>query len=117
LEKAPFMILIFSDSKAPYSIQSVWLAIGYILLALEELGLSTVPYTPSITKVVLDEISVPERFRLEAILPVGVSANEKPKEPRLGIQEVSYLNLWGRRFSSADLLSRTDSRSEGTLRH
>jgi len=116
LEGAPFLILVFSDSKAPYSIQSVWLAIGYILLALEELGLSTVPYTPSITKTIQDEIGIPDGFRLEAILPVGVSADEKPKEPRLGIHEVSYMNLWGKRLNSADRLSRIASRSGGALR-
>jgi len=116
LEEAPLLVLIFSERKAPYSIQSVWLAIGYILLALEEQGLSTVPYTPSITKTVLDEIAVPGGFRLEAILPVGVSADKKPKESRLGIHEVSYLNLWGKRLSPSDLLSRTDPRSIGTLK-
>jgi len=105
LEKAPFLILIFSERKAPYSIQSVWLAIGYLLLALEELGLGTVPYTPSTTKAVVDEMGAPEGFKLEAILPVGISADKKPKEPRLGIHEVSYLDLWGKSLSPADLPS------------
>jgi len=77
LEEAPLLTLIFSEKKAPYSIQSVWLAVGYVLLVIEELGLGTVTYTPSITKGVLDVLAVPEDFRLEVILPVGFSADEK----------------------------------------
>jgi len=42
LEDAPILVLVLSQTKAPYSSESVWLAIGYILLALEELGLGTV---------------------------------------------------------------------------
>lgn len=95
LEEAPLLALILSEMKAPYSTQSVWLAIGYVLLALEELGLGTVTYTPSSTEGVLDEVDVPDGFRLEAILPIGVSADEKPKEPRRGLHGVSFLNSWG----------------------
>jgi nitroreductase len=95
LEEAPLLTLIFSEKKAPYSIQSVWLAIGYILLVIEELGLGTVTYTPSITKDVLDVIDVPKDFRLEAILPIGFSADEKTKEQRLKLDEVTYINSWG----------------------
>ena len=95
LEEAPMLVLVLSEMKAPYPTQSVWLAIGYVLLALEELGLGTVTYTPSSTEGVLDEVDVPESFRLEAILPIGVSADEKPKEPRRRLHVVSFLNSWG----------------------
>lgn len=98
LEEAPIMVLVISDTKAPYPTQSVWLAIGYILLALEELGLGTVTYTPSDAKGVLDELKIPDGFRLEAILPIGVSADEKPKEPRLSLEKVTHLNSWGHSF-------------------
>jgi len=95
LEEAPLLVLVLSETKAPYSTESVWLAIGYFLLALEELGLGTVTYTPSTTRGVLEVVDVPEGLRLEAILPIGISADEKPKEPRLGLDEVSSLNRWG----------------------
>ncbi len=94
LEEAPILVLVFSEKKAPYSTHSVWLAIGYILLALEELGLGTVTYTPSNPKGLLDEVKAPKEYRLEAILPIGVSSDEKSKEPRLGVKEVSFLNYW-----------------------
>jgi nitroreductase len=81
--------------KAPYSTQSVWLAIGYILLVIEEQGLGTITYTPSITKSVLDVLDVPKDYRLEVILPIGFSADEKTKEQRLKPDEVTYINSWG----------------------
>ena len=100
LEEAPVLVLILSETKAPYSTESVWLAIGYTLLALEELNLGTVTYTPSNAKGVLDEVDVPDGFRLEAILPIGVSTDEKSKEPRLSLDEVTYMNSWGRSVST-----------------
>lgn len=95
LEEAPLLVLVLSEARAPYSTQSVSLAMGYILLALEEFGLGTVTYTPSTTRRVLDEIGVPNGFRLEAVLPIGVSASVKSKEPRLGFKEVTYMDSWG----------------------
>lgn len=95
LEEAPVLILVFSETKAPYAVQSVWLAIGHILLALEEAGLGTMTYTPSHSKGVAEEVDLPKGFRLEAILPVGISADKKTKEPKLSLQQVLYLNSWG----------------------
>lgn len=95
LEEASLLVLVLSETEAPYSTQSVWLAIGYTLLALEELGLGTVTYTPSSAEGVLEAIGVPEGYRLEAILPIGVSADERPKEARRGLHEVLSLNSWG----------------------
>ena len=96
IEDAPLLLLVFSEQKAPYSSQSVWLAIGYLLLALEELGLGTVTYTPSNAQGILDALEVPEEFRLETILPIGFSADEKPKEQRRKLEEVTFINSWGR---------------------
>jgi len=65
------------------------------LLVLEELGLGTVTYTPSTTKGVLDLLDVPEDFRLEVILPIGFSADDKTKEQKFKPEEVTYINSWG----------------------
>ncbi len=95
LEDAPLLVLVLSEIEKPYSKESVWLAIGYILLALEEEGLGTVTYTPTSAERVLKELGIPEGFRLEAILPIGASADGREKEPRLDLDEVTYLNTWG----------------------
>jgi nitroreductase len=94
LEDAPVLLLVLSETQAPYSIQSVWIAIGYILLVLEELGLSTVTYTPSNTKALQDTMGIPEDYKIEVILPLGVSRDNKKKEPRRSVTEVTYLNNW-----------------------
>ena len=36
LSNAPYIIAVFGYKKAPYSRESVWLAVGYPLLALKE---------------------------------------------------------------------------------
>ncbi len=59
LEEAPLLVVVLMDRSAPYARESVWVAIGFILLALEESGLSTLPYTPSNTRYPLDELDAP----------------------------------------------------------
>ena len=59
LQEADFLVLVFSFRKAPYSVHSTWLAIGYFLLALEEKYLSTVPYTPPNWRKISKLLNVP----------------------------------------------------------
>ncbi len=96
LEEAPFLVLVFSQARAPYSVQSTWIAVGYALLAAEEAGLGTLTYTPSDPTRVAEEVDAPEGLRLEVILPIGIPADDKPKEPRLPLSEVCRLNSWDR---------------------
>lgn len=98
LEEAPTLLIVFSDRQAPYSTESVWLAIGYILLVLEEAGLSTITYTPSYVDSVLKEIDPPEGLKLEVILPIGLPEDEKLKESRMNLDEVTFLNTWEERL-------------------
>jgi len=100
LEEAPVLLLVLSETRAPYATQSVWVAIGYILLVLEELGLSTITYTPSDAKVLQQAMGIPEEYLLEVVLPLGLSQEGKKKEPRLNVDEVTYLNRWGTHFIS-----------------
>ncbi|MBD3207273.1 nitroreductase family protein [Candidatus Bathyarchaeota archaeon] len=88
LEHAPTLIAVLGRNDVPYSSESVWLSIGYMLLALEELGLSTVTYTPSDVKLVEKELPIPNSYRLEAILPIGYSDDEKQKEPRENLDKI-----------------------------
>jgi len=47
LTEAPILILVFGRIGEPYWVESTWLAIGFMLLAIQELGYSTLTYTPS----------------------------------------------------------------------
>ena len=67
--------------------------------------------TPLAQDVVSDFRRVCQRFR-----EYGISADEKPKELRVRIHEVSYLDLWGKSLSPADLSSQADSELGETLK-
>jgi nitroreductase len=95
LEEAPLLVAVLMEAAAQYARESVWVSVGYILLALEEMGLSTITYTPSNTDLPLGELNAPEGFKLETILPIGYSADDKPKEPKHSLEEVAFLNSWG----------------------
>jgi len=47
LTDAPILIAMFGRKTASYFVQSIWLSIGYLILALEERGLASLTYTPS----------------------------------------------------------------------
>lgn len=71
LEYAPYLIIVLGNIKCPYFVQSTWLSIGYLLLACEEKGLSTLTYTPPNTYELSEVLDVPKGFKIEAIIPVG----------------------------------------------
>ncbi len=94
LTDAPILLAVFSNQKMPYAAESTWLAIGYIILALEERSLSTLTYTPSYPENVRSVFNAPNEYKLETILPIGYSLDSKPKERRRPFQSSVYRNLW-----------------------
>jgi len=94
LIEAPILMAVLSDQKMPYATESTWLAIGYTILALEERSLSTLTYTPSYPENVRGVFGAPEQYRIEAILPIGYSADPKPKEQRRAFQSSIHKNVW-----------------------
>ncbi|NJE08632.1 nitroreductase family protein [Thermococcus sp. M39] len=92
LSEAPYLVLVFGYTKAPYWLQSTWIAVGYFLLALEELGLGTVTYTPPNPRAVEKLLNAPKDYKLQVILPVGYPADPKPKYERKKLEEVVSFN-------------------------
>lgn len=92
LTEAPYLLLVFSRAKAPYWLQSTWVAIGYLLLALEERGLGTVTYTPPRPREVAQLVGAPPECKLQTILPVGLPVDPKPKFPRTPLRELLGFN-------------------------
>ncbi len=88
LTDAPYLLLVFGITKYPYWLQSTWIAVGYLLLAIEELGLGTVTYTPPNLRDVEKIVKAPNNFRLQTIMPIGYSADPKPKYERKKLEEV-----------------------------
>jgi len=95
LEEAPYLVVVLMKRTAKYARESVWIAIGHMLLALEEKGLYTLAYTPSNTDYPLHELDAPTGFKLEAILPVGHSDDEDPRTSRRELSETVFMNKWG----------------------
>lgn len=96
LTDAPLLLAMLSNQDIIYATESTWLAIGYIILALEERALSTVVYPPPFPKDLRDLPSPPTEYRLEIILPIGYSADPKVKEERRPSESFIYRNSWNR---------------------
>jgi len=94
LTEAPVLLAVFSNQKMPYATESTWLAIGYVILALEERSLSSLTYTPSYPENVRGAFDAPEQYKLETILPIGHSADPKPKEERQAFRSLIHKNVW-----------------------
>ncbi len=90
LSDAPYLLCVFGFKKAPYYKESLWLAVGWFLLALEERGLATVTYTPSRKHAVGELLSVPLEWDLQVILPIGYPAEDETiaERPRKPLQEI-----------------------------
>ncbi len=97
LTTAPYLIVVLADKRAPYSRESVWLAVGYLLLALEEKGLASLTYTPTNPRAIASILGVPGHYTIETIIPVGLPGEYKVKEPRMSLDEAVYFNRWGSR--------------------
>lgn len=97
LTEAPYLVGVISKSDEPYAKESVWLAIGFVLLALEQVGLGTFTYTPSETKLVEKVLRVPEGYRLETILPIGRPVEKRVKE-RKTLNDLTFHDHWGVKF-------------------
>lgn len=96
LTEAPILVAIFSNQEMPYAGESTWLAIGYLILALEERSLSTLTYTPSYPEEAGTLLGMPKSYRLETILPIGYSGDLKPKEGRRSFNSFIHRNPWRR---------------------
>jgi nitroreductase len=94
LEQAPLLLVVAADTRAPNYLPSVWLAVGYLVLALEAAGLGSVTYTPSDAEIVRSALDIPKEFSVEAILPVGYAEDPKKKGDRQTAKELTSVNQW-----------------------
>ena len=94
LTEAPYIVGVFAKKKAPYSRESVWIAVAYFLLAIEERGLASLTYTPPNREEVAEVLKCPQEYRLEVLIPVGFSADSKDKEPRKSVEEITSVDYF-----------------------
>lgn len=97
LTEAPFLIVVTALTTMPYWLESTWISIAYMILAVEEKGLSSLTYTPDETNFLNAILDIPKDYCVVAILPLGFS-NEKgcsiPK--RKNITQLVFKNRFGK---------------------
>lgn len=99
LEQAPVLIAVFFDPRAPYAVPSVWIAIAFMLLQVEEERLSSLPYTPA-GAAIHRLLGVPERYALAALLPIGRRL-DGTRQPRHPLPEIASIDRFDRPFPVA----------------
>lgn len=111
LTDAPILILVFGKKDEPYWLESLWIAIGYLILAAQELGYSTLTYTPSETGWANELLKVPSNYILQAIIPIGRPAESPDPPGRMSLEDLCYLEEWGNKLAhnSEELYGRRGS--------
>ncbi len=71
LTDAPYIVIICGETDKPYWLESTWISIGYIILAVTNEGLGTLTYTPADFEYIKKEFSLPENTEPVVILPIG----------------------------------------------
>jgi nitroreductase len=100
LTEAPFLIVVAALTTMPYWLESTWISIAYMILAVEEKGLCSLTYTPDETGFLNTILDIPKDYCVVAILPLG-SSNEKERSipKRKNITQLVFKNRFGKRYN------------------
>jgi nitroreductase len=83
LTQAPVLVIVAGDTRMPYWLESTWIAVSYLLLAIENEGLASLTYTPSDIHFLRKILDIPEHMSPQVIIPIGHADEEiPPKETR-----------------------------------
>jgi iodotyrosine deiodinase len=97
LEVAPWLIVVFAQTTGPqkekhyYVQESVGIACGFLIAAIQEAGLATLTHTPSPMNFLKKILNRPDNERPFLLLPVGYPADEVfvPEITKKGLDEVA----------------------------
>ena len=83
LTEAPVLLSIATDFRYndKHAIESTWLTIAYIILAIENEGLCSVTYTPEPHTFMKEILDLPEYLIPQVIIPLGYPLRKEKKEP------------------------------------
>lgn len=102
---APCFVLFFADpalsglrDEKPYYMTDIGIAMENAVLAATDMGLGTC-WVGAFTEAPIREyLGVPENFRLVALTPLGVPAENPAPRPRMALNEIVCHNRWGQTF-------------------
>lgn len=83
LTEAPVVLSISTDTRYldKHALESTWLTIAYILLAIENEGLCSVTYTPEPHTFMKDILHLPDYLMPQILIPIGYPLKDDKKEP------------------------------------
>lgn len=83
LTDAPVLLSISTDSRfiEKHAIESTWLSIAYLILAIENEGLCSVTYTPEPHTFMKEILHLPEYLIPQVLIPLGYPLKNDKKEP------------------------------------
>jgi len=86
---APWLVAVYGRRDLPFWLQSVWLSISNFIIALENEGLHSLTYTPTLGRDFNRLIGINEEWSCQALLPVGYGdpVEQLRARPRLGPAE------------------------------
>ncbi|MFX0182113.1 MAG: nitroreductase family protein [Candidatus Hodarchaeota archaeon] len=103
LEDAPYLIVVFQQNyrideqgrkrKHYYVIKSIGIAVGFLIMAIHNAGLVTVPHTPSPMGFLREILDRPKNEKVFAILPVGYPI-ENVQVPDIKRKKLSDILVW-----------------------
>jgi len=71
LTEAPYLVCLFGDVSAPYYKESLWISVGWFMLAAKSMGLSSLTYTPERMDFLNEILGVSGQYFPEVIFPLG----------------------------------------------
>lgn len=96
LTEAPFLVVVAASTTMPYWLESTWISIAYMILAIEEKGLSSLTYTPGETGFLNALLDIPDDYCVVAILPIGFTNEKELSKPkRKDITQLLFKNRFG----------------------
>lgn len=103
LEDAPYLIVVFQQNyridsqgrkrKHYYVIKSVGIAVGFLIMAIHNAGLVTVPHTPSPMSFLREILGRPKNEKAFVILPVGYPI-ENAQVPNIKRKKLTDILVW-----------------------
>ena len=107
--RAPLLLMVTTrpkDPEIPHAIESAFLAVGYMLVMIEGLGLGSLTYTPSIkdekyVKQFSEILHLPEGEEIQVILPLGYAENQDAIKRKKELYNV-YKDQYGSKIEFQD---------------
>jgi len=102
ISKAPVLIVVFGDTKSPCCIHDCCAATENLILATQALGLGSCWIDPGFgdeltESQIRDLLEVPKNYRIISAVAIGVPAKKTKARPRKGLNEIAFLNKYGRK--------------------